>query len=123
LNGENTAEILLSNMDFAGVNCAVVTQELIDGPQDEYLLEVGKKYPDRLMVSCLYTEEGVPDLSGFSPDQQTILRALEAGPMQLDELIHRTGLPAARILPQLTLLQMKKTVACQPGKRYSILKP
>ena len=66
LNGENTAEILLSNMDFAGVNCAVVTQELIDGPQDEYLLEVGKKYPDRLMVSCLYTEKGVPDLSGFS---------------------------------------------------------
>ena len=64
-----------------------------------------------------------PDLSGFSPDQQTILRALEAGPMQLDELIHRTGLPAARILPQLTLLQMKKTIACQPGKRYSILKP
>lgn len=64
-----------------------------------------------------------PDLSAFSPIQQSILRALQEGPLQLDALIVRTGLPAAKILPQLTLLQMKKAVVCQPGKRYSIPKP
>ncbi|MBQ3708497.1 MAG: amidohydrolase [Clostridia bacterium] len=59
VNGENTAEILLSNMDFAGVNGAVVTQEMIDGPQDCYLREVRAAHPDRFRVSCLY-EEGKP---------------------------------------------------------------
>jgi len=58
-NGENPAEILLSNMDFAGVNAAVVTQEMIDGSQDEYLREVRQNHPDRFRVSCLY-EEGKP---------------------------------------------------------------
>ena len=58
-NGENPAEILLSNMDFAGVNGAVVTQEQIDGSQDEYLREVRQNHPDRFRVSCLY-EEGKP---------------------------------------------------------------
>ena len=37
INGENPVELLISNMDFAGVNCAVVTQEYIDGCQDDYL--------------------------------------------------------------------------------------
>ena len=66
LNGENTAEILLSNMDFAGVNGAVVTQELIDGPQDDYLLEAAAKYPERLKVSSLYMEGKPVRISGFS---------------------------------------------------------
>ena len=30
-DGRNTAEILLSNMDYAQVSAAVVTQEFIDG--------------------------------------------------------------------------------------------
>ena len=37
-DGENTAEKFLSNMDYAGVSGAVITQEYIDGNQDEYLL-------------------------------------------------------------------------------------
>ncbi len=43
----NTAEIFLSNMDYAQVGGAVVVQELIDGNQNEYLREVQAKYPDR----------------------------------------------------------------------------
>lgn len=31
LSGENTVEMLISNMDYAGVNGAVITQEEIDG--------------------------------------------------------------------------------------------
>jgi len=50
INGENSAEVFLSNMDYAQVSAAVVVQELIDGFQNDYLLEVGKKYPDRFMT-------------------------------------------------------------------------
>ena len=59
LNGENTAEMLVSNMDYAGVSGAVITQEQIDGSQDEYLLSVKKRYPERIKVCSLY-EEGKP---------------------------------------------------------------
>ena len=65
LNGENTAEMLLSNMDYAGVSAAVVTQEEIDGNQDAYLLSAKAQYPDRLKICSLY-EEGRPfALDGF----------------------------------------------------------
>ena len=65
LDGENTAEMLISNMDYAGVSGAVITQEEIDGNQDGYLLEAKKKYPDRLRICSLY-EQGRPfTLDGF----------------------------------------------------------
>lgn len=48
-DGKNTAEILLSNMDYAQVSAAVITQEYIDGMQNDYLLEVQRKYPGRFL--------------------------------------------------------------------------
>lgn len=56
LNGENTAEMLISNMDYAGVNGAVITQEEIDGNQDEYLLTAKSKYTRRIKICSLYEE-------------------------------------------------------------------
>lgn len=38
----------LSNMDYAQVSAAVVTQEFIDGIQNGYLAEVARKYPEPL---------------------------------------------------------------------------
>ncbi len=46
-DNRNTAEIFLSNMDYAQVSAAVITQEFIDGVQNDYLREVQTKYPDR----------------------------------------------------------------------------
>ena len=51
IDGRNTAEIFLSNMNYAQVSAAVLTQEYIDGLQNEYLWEVEQKYPDRFL-SC-----------------------------------------------------------------------
>lgn len=65
LNGENTAEMLISNMDYAGVNGAVITQEEIDGNQDKYLLLAKEKYPDRLKICSLYEENKPYTLDGF----------------------------------------------------------
>ncbi len=55
-DGFNSAERLIANMDYAGVSCAVITQEEIDGNQNEYLLCAKKAYPERLRVCSLYTE-------------------------------------------------------------------
>lgn len=47
IDGQNTAEVFLSNMDYAQVGAAVVVQELIDGCQNAYLEQVQRQYPDR----------------------------------------------------------------------------
>ena len=52
-DGVNSAERLLSNMDYARVSAAVVTQEFIDGLQNEYLAEVQRRYPDRLFCFAM----------------------------------------------------------------------
>ncbi len=65
-DGVNSAERLLSNMDFAQVAGAVVTQEYIDGSQDAYLRRVRQTFPLRFRVTALFEEKPLPaDLSGF----------------------------------------------------------
>ena len=59
LDGRNTVEMLISNMNYARVSGCVVTQEYIDGNQDHYLLECRKKYPKRIKVCCLYEEKEI----------------------------------------------------------------
>ena len=47
IDEQNSAEIFLSNMNYAQVGAAVVVQEVIDGNQNDYLTEVQQTYPDR----------------------------------------------------------------------------
>ena len=57
-DGRNTAEVFLSNMDYAQVSAAVVVQEVIDGCQNDYLTEVQRKWPDRFFcMGMCHTEE------------------------------------------------------------------
>ena len=59
IDGRNTAEVFLSNMDYAQVSAAVVVQEIIDGCQNDYLTEVQKQWPNRFfcMGMCHSEEE------------------------------------------------------------------
>lgn len=52
-DGVNSAEVLLSNMDYAQVGAAVVVQEVIDGNQNGYLTEVQQHYPDRFFCMAM----------------------------------------------------------------------
>lgn len=54
IDGKNTAEILLSNMNYAQVSAAVITQEYIDGLQNNYLWEVERKYPERFLCCGMF---------------------------------------------------------------------
>lgn len=63
IDGRNTAEVFLSNMDYAQVTAAVVVQEFIDGIQNNYLADVQKRYPDRFIVCGMadYRKPGYPE--------------------------------------------------------------
>ena len=50
IDGRNTAEIFVSNMNYAQVSAAVVVQEFIDGQQNDYLEVVRRQYHDRFFV-------------------------------------------------------------------------
>lgn len=54
VDGRNTAEIFLSNMDYAQVSAAVITQEYIDGMQNAYLCDVQERYPDRFLCCGMF---------------------------------------------------------------------
>ncbi len=64
-DGFNSAERFIANMDYAGVNGAVITQEEIDGNQNEYLLKAKSQYPDRLKICSLYLENEPLQIDGF----------------------------------------------------------
>jgi len=47
--GGTAPRYFLSNMDYAQVAAAVITQEYIDGLQNDYLWEVQERYPNRFL--------------------------------------------------------------------------
>jgi predicted TIM-barrel fold metal-dependent hydrolase len=69
IDGRNTAEIFLSNMDYAQVSAAVITQEYIDGLQNDYLREVEQKYPDRFLC-CGMVDARLP---GYYEHAETLI--------------------------------------------------
>lgn len=64
-DGINNVERLIANMDYALVNAAVITQEVLDGNQNEYLLSAKSKQPDRIKICSLYEENKPFSLDGF----------------------------------------------------------
>lgn len=84
IDGANSAEVFLSNMDYAQVSAAVITQEFIDGIQNDYLLEVARRYPNRFMV-CGMCEFRQP---GFLPHAKKLL----------DQGFRAIKIPAQRLL-------------------------
>ncbi len=56
-------------------------------------------------------------LSGLSEDQLKIITAIEEGGSHVDDIIEATGLGTARVLSQLTVLQIKGFVRGEAGRR------
>ena len=69
LDSRNTAEVFLSNMDYAQVGAAVVVQEFIDGLQNDYLETVQRQYPERFFC-CGMADYRQPDF--FAQAQELI---------------------------------------------------
>ncbi len=58
--------------------------------------------------------------STLTSDECAIVSVLEEGQKHVDDIIAGSGLPAARILASLTLLEVKGYVIQQPGKRFDL---
>lgn len=84
IDGVNSAEVFLSNMDYAQVSAAVITQEFIDGIQNDYLMEVQKNYPNRFLV-CGMCEFRQPNFLGHAKEL-------------LDSGLRAIKIPAQRLL-------------------------
>lgn len=83
-DNRNSAEKFLACMDYAMVGGAVVTQEFIDGLQNDYLEYVGRRWSDRFFVfgMCEFRKPG------FIIEAQVLLRRGFKG----------IKLPAARLI-------------------------
>ena len=91
IDGKNSAEVFLSNMDYAQVSAAVVTQEFIDGNQNEYLWDVVQRYPDRFFV-CGMCEFRQP---GFLQEAKDLIAK---GFKAIKIPAHRLFLPEGRVM-------------------------
>ena len=96
LDGRNSAEVFLSNMDYAQVGGAVIVQEIIDGLQNDYLLQVQQSYPERFF--CY----GMPELRadmcckmGLGTPQEQAAQLLDMGFKGLSFAGHRSFAPGA----------------------------
>lgn len=87
-DGVNSAEVFLSNMDYAQVSAAVVTQEFIDGFQNDYLAEVAARYPDRFFVCgmCEFRKSGYLDQA-----RQLIARGFQGIKIPAQRLLLQEG--------------------------------
>ena len=59
-------------------------------------------------------------LEGLSAEQLAIITAITGPHTHVDDIIERTGLAAAQVLGELTMLQIKGYVSQEPGKRFSL---
>lgn len=88
IDGRNTAEIFLSNMDYAQVCAAVITQEYIDGCQNQYLWDVQQRYPGRFLC-CGLVEARKPGY--YEQAKELIARGFRAIKIPAQRLVTSRG--------------------------------
>ena len=98
IDGRNTAEVFLSNMDYAQVSAAVVVQEIIDGCQNDYLTEVQKQWPDRFF--CM----------GMCHSEEEAARLRAAGLKGIAIPGHRLSTPLHNMMPMFKYMEREGMV-------------
>ena len=98
IDGQNTAEVFLSNMNYAQVGAAVVVQEVIDGCQNDYLADVQHRYPDRFF--CM----------GMAWNIDEVQQVMDAGLKGIAYPGHRMHEPLQTLMPIFKLMEQKGMV-------------
>ncbi|MDR1982074.1 MAG: amidohydrolase [Tannerellaceae bacterium] len=138
-DGRNTAEIFLSNMNYAQVSAAVITQEYIDGLQNDYLWDVQQAYPGRFLCCGMvdarrpgYLEEAkrliergfkaikLPAGRLIMPDRRVWLTSDEM--MEMFQLMERHDILFSVDLAdgEEQVAEMEEVIAACPGLRIAI---
>ena len=95
IDGQNTAEVFLSNMNYAQVGAAVVVQEVIDGCQNAYLTKVQQQYPDRFF--CM----------GMAWNTDEAQSVIDAGLKGIAFPGHRIHEPLQSLMPVFKLMESR----------------
>ncbi len=98
IDGQNSAEVFLSNMDYAQVSAAVVVQEVIDGCQNDYLTRVQRQYPDRFL--CM----------GMAWNRDEAQAVADAGLRGIAFPGHRIHEPLSTLMPVFKLMEERDMV-------------
>ena len=98
IDGQNTAEVFLSNMNYAQVGGAVVVQEVIDGCQNAYLTKVQHDYPNRFF--CM----------GMAWNTDEAQAVIDAGLKGIAFPGHRIHESLLTLMPVFKLMERKKMV-------------
>lgn len=98
IDGKNSAEVFLSNMDYAQVGAAVVVQEVIDGNQNDYLIKVQQQYPDRFFCMGM----------AWNLDEAKVV--CEAGLKGIAFPGHRMHAPLQTLMPIFKMMEEKGMV-------------
>lgn len=93
IDGRNTAEVFLSNMNYAQVGGAVVVQEIIDGCQNKYLKEVQDTYSDRFF--CM----------GMAQTKEEAQAVHDAGMNGIAVPGHRLSAPMHNMMPMFKYME------------------
>lgn len=86
-------------------------------PKQELKKKLDKKDIDK-QASTPYS--GVKTKLPLSPEEETIVAALETGERLVDDVIADTGLPTGKLLSALTMLELKGVIRRLPGKRIAL---
>lgn len=129
IDGKNTAEVFLSNMDYAQVSAAVVVQEFIDGLQNDYLATVSAQYPNRFITCGMadYLHDGfyeqalqlmaVKDFKGMAiPGHRLLGRSLTSPEMM--RMFHE--MERRNVFLSITLADGDRQVAELPGSHQRV---
>lgn len=108
IDGRNSAEVFLSNMDYAQVSAAVITQEFIDGNQNDYLEDVQDRYPDRFLCCgmCHYLQPGFLKDAEYLIEKGFKAIAIPAHRLPLEK-DNRIWLNSGEILEMFRLMERK----------------
>ncbi len=115
----NPAELALAALDDAGVHVAVVTQEYLDGNQNDYLLQVKRQYPDRFFVHGLIDFTKPQNLAReFNRIAEMGFRGIKCPAMFLPDLkppVHLDDAPLMDIWQQMVERDMVLSIDLAPG--------
>ena len=106
IDGQNTAEVFLSNMNYAQVGAAVVVQEVIDGCQNAYLTKVQQQYPDRFF--CM----------GMAWNTDEAQAVIDAGLKGIAFPGHRIHESLLTLMPVFKLMESKEMVLAEAEAAY-----
>lgn len=102
-----------------------VTSPVSRGPnrlikQGACLVENGSDILEEIGITRLFQQDEGGRGPGvkLDPDEERVLKLIEAEPLALDLIIRDTGLPSERVASVLTFLEVKGLVRRLPGGRY-----